>query len=77
MDRTGCTRFLANPRRVLMAAAAYVLFQELRLHARRRSWRRAQASTWRLRLLQLSAWVAVSVRRIVIHFPSTPAYAQQ
>jgi hypothetical protein len=58
-------------------AAAYVVFQELRLHARRTSCRRAQAGTLRLRLLKLSAWVEVSVRRIVIHFPCTAAYADQ
>ncbi len=34
IDRTSCSRFLANQLRVLMTAAAYVLFQELRMHAR-------------------------------------------
>ena len=34
IDRTSCTRFLANQFRVLMTAAAYVLMQELRLKAR-------------------------------------------
>ncbi len=58
-----------------MAAAAYVLFQELRLHARNTSCSRSQTDTLRLRLLKLSAWIDVSVRRIVIHFPSTAAYA--
>lgn len=77
IDRTSCTSFRANQLRVLMAAAAYVLFQELRLHARHTSCRRAQASTLRLRLLKLSAWIEVSVRRIVIHLPSTAAYADQ
>ena len=77
IDRTSCTRFLANQLRVLIAAAAYVLFQELRLHARRTSCQRCQASTLRLRLLKLSAWVEVSVRRIVIHFPNTAAYANE
>ena len=75
IDRTSCTSFLANQLRVLMAAAAYVLLQELRLHAQNTSCDRAQASTLRLRLLKLSAWIEVSVRRIVIHFPSTAAYA--
>ena len=35
IERTSCTRFLANQFRVLMSAAAYVLMQELRLKARR------------------------------------------
>lgn len=77
IDRTSCTSFRANQLRVLMAAAAYVLFQELRLHARHTSCRRAQASTLRLRLLKLSAWIEVSVRRIVLHFPVTAAYADE
>lgn len=77
IDRTSCTSFLANQLRVLIAAAAYVLFQELRWHARHSSCRRCQAGTLRLRLLKLSAWVEVSVRRIVIHFPNTTAYANE
>jgi hypothetical protein len=56
IDRTSCTRFLANQLRVLLAAA-YVLFQELRLHAKKTSCCRAQASTLRLRLLKMSAWI--------------------
>lgn len=75
IDRTSCTSFLANQLRVLMAAAAYVLLQELRLRASKTACGRAQASTLRLRLLKLSAWIDVSVRRIVIHFPVTAAYA--
>lgn len=77
IDRTSCTSFLANQLRVLMAAAAYVLFQELRLHAQKTSCSRAQAGTLRLRLLKLSAWIEVSVRRIVIHFPTTAPYASE
>ena len=73
IDRTSCTRFLANQLRVLLTAAAYVLMQELRLKARRSGCARAQVSTLRLRLLKLGAWVESSVRRIVIHLPiSTP-----
>ena len=77
IDRTSCTSFLANQLRVLIAAAAYVLFQELRLHARNSNCKRCQASTLRLRLLKLSAWVEVSVRRIVIHLPNTTAHAYE
>ena len=35
IDRTSCTSFTANQLRVLMTAAAYVLMQELRIHAKR------------------------------------------
>jgi hypothetical protein len=78
MDRTSCSRFLANQLRVLLTAAAYVLMQELRLQARRTGCARAQVSTLRLRLLKLAAWVEVSVRRVVVHlprsFPGRPAW---
>ena len=73
IDRTSCTRFLANQFRVLLTAAAFVLMQELRLKARRTGCARAQVGTLRLRLLKLGAWIESSVRRIVIHLPiSTP-----
>lgn len=78
MDRTSCSRFLANQFRVLLTAGAYVLMQELRLRARHTDCARAQVATLRLRLLKLAAWVEVSVRRIVLHlprrFPGRPAW---
>jgi hypothetical protein len=78
MDRTSCSRFLANQFRVLLTAAAYVLMQELRFRARHTDCARAQVGTLRLRLLKLAARVEVSVRRIVIHlprrFPGRPAW---
>lgn len=76
MDRTSCSRFLANQLRVLLTAAAYVLMQELRLQARHTECARAQVSTLRLRLFKLAAWVEISVRRVVVHLPrSFPARA--
>lgn len=69
IDRTSCTKFLANQLRVLMTAAAYVLMQELRLRAARTACARAQVWTLRERLLKLGASVVVSVRRVVIHLP--------
>jgi len=69
IDRTSCTKFLANQFRVLMTAAAYVLMQELRLRAARTACARAQVWTLRERLLKLGASVIVSVRRVVIHLP--------
>ena len=47
IDRTSCSRFLANQLRALLSAAAYVLYQELRLRAARTAFRRAQVSTLR------------------------------
>jgi len=71
IDRTSCTRFLANQLRGLLTAAAYVLYQELRLRAARTAFRSAQVSTLREHLLKLGAWVESSVRRIVLHLPAT------
>ncbi len=76
IDRTSCTRFWANQFRVLLTAAAYVLMQELRLQAKYTVCARAQVSTLRERLLKIGAWVEVSVRRIVLHFPVSCVYAQ-
>lgn len=77
IDRTSCTRFLANQCRVLMTAAAYVLFQELRLQARGTSLEQAQVSTLRERLLKLGAWVQRSTRRIVLHLPQNAPWASE
>ena len=73
LDRTSCSRFWANQLRVLLTAAAYVLMQELRLRAARTACARAQVTTLRERLLKLGVHVVSSVRRIVLHLPtSTP-----
>lgn len=71
IDRTSCTRFLANQLRGLLTAAAYVLYQELRLRAARTTFRSAQVSTLREHLMKLGAWVQSSVRRIVLHLPAS------
>jgi hypothetical protein len=67
--RTSCTRFHANQLRVLLTAAAYVLLQELQVHAARTCLARAQVSTLRLKLLKLGVRVVRSVRRLVLHLP--------
>ncbi len=71
IDRTSCTRFLANQFRGLLTAAAYVLYQELRLRAARTAFRSAQVGTLREHLMKLGAWVESSVRRIVLHLPAS------
>jgi hypothetical protein len=71
IDRTSCSRFLANQLRGLLTAAAYVLYQELRLRAARTAYRHAQVGTLREQLLKLGAWVQSSVRRIVLHLPAS------
>jgi hypothetical protein len=71
IDRTSCSGFWANQLRVLLTAAAYVLMQELRLHAAHTSCARAQVWTLRERLLKLGARVVGSVRRLVVHLPAS------
>ena len=74
LDRTSCCRLRANQLRVLLTAAAYVLMQELRLHAARTACARTQVMWLRDRLLKLSVHVVSSVRRLVLHLPrSTPS----
>ena len=74
LDRTSCCRFWANQLRVLLTAAAYVLMQELRLRAARTACARAQVTTLRERLLKLGVQVVSSVRRIVLHLPSSTPF---
>jgi hypothetical protein len=71
IGRTSCTTFWANQLRVHLTAAAYVLMQELRLQAAGTACARAQVTRLRERLLKLSAHIVVSVRRIVLHFPTS------
>jgi hypothetical protein len=75
IDRTSCSRFLANQLRVLLTAAAYVLMQELRLRAARTKLARAQVSTLRDCLLKIGARVSASVRRIVLQLPESSPFA--
>ena len=71
IDRTSCSSFLANHFRVLETAAAYVLFQELRVRLPKTDLARAQVGTLRERLLKIGAVVKESVRRIVLSFPAS------
>jgi hypothetical protein len=71
MDRTSCSRFLANQFRVLLSLAAYMLFQELQRRAHGTACAGAQVTTLRERLIRLAVWVERSVRRIVLHLPAT------
>ena len=69
MDRTSCSKFLANQFRVLLTLAAYILFQELRRRAATTA--EAQVTTLRERVVKLDVWVERSARRIVLHLPRT------
>lgn len=69
MDRTSCSRFVANQFRLLLSVAAYVLLQTLQVAARGTALAGAQVATLRERVLKLAVWVERSVRRIVLHLP--------
>jgi hypothetical protein len=71
IDRTSCSRFLANQFRVLLTSAAFVLMQELRLCLARTTLARAQAWTLRDRLLKIGTRIVGSVRRLVLHLPAS------
>ena len=71
LDRLSCSRFLGNQFRLLLSAAAYILVQALRLHAAGTPCATAQATTLRERVLKVAVWVTRSVRRIVLHFPTS------
>ena len=71
MDPTSCSAFLANQFRVLLTLTAYILFQELRRRAAKTVCVDAQVPTLRERLIKLAVWVERSVRRIVLHLPTT------
>jgi len=75
IDRTSCSRFLANQLRVLLTAAAFVLMQELRLRAAGTKLARAQVSTLRDCLLKIGARVGSSARRIVLLLPESFPFA--
>jgi hypothetical protein len=71
IDRTSSSSFFANQLRVLMTAAAYAILQELRAHATRTRFARAQIGTLRDHLLKVGVRVVASVRRIVLHLPAS------
>lgn len=76
IDRTSCSSFVANQVRVVMAAAAYGLFQELRWRLRRTELRHAQVGRLRTVLLKVGARVVESVRRVVFHLPTRYAFRE-
>jgi len=75
MDRTSCCSFVANQFRVLLTSIAYLLYQELRWRLRRTELRRAQVGTLRERLMKIGARVVGSVRRLVLHCPTSYPWA--
>ena len=76
IDRTSCSRFLANQFRLILTAAAYVLMQDLRLRAARTKLARAQVWTLRDALIKIGAQVTTSVRRVVLALPRCFPYVE-
>lgn len=68
-DLTSCTRFEANQFRNLLTAAAYVLYQELRAHAKGTACADAQVWILRERLIKIGVVFRESVRRILLEGP--------
>jgi hypothetical protein len=75
MDRTSSTSYLANQFRVLMTAAAFALYQELRWELRGTELAHAQTCTLRLRILKISGHMIRSVRRLLIRLPRSCPFA--
>ena len=71
LDRLSCTRFVGNQFRLLLTLAAYILVQALRGHAAGTACATAQVTTLRERLLKVAVWIERSVRRIVLHLPTS------
>jgi hypothetical protein len=69
IDRTNCSAFVANQLRMLMTAAAFVLFQELRWRLRRTRAARSTVGKLRDMLLEVAVRVMTSCRRIGCHCP--------
>jgi hypothetical protein len=69
-DLTSASTFLANQFRNLLTTAAYVLFQELRYHARGTDLAKAQVWTLRERLIKFGSVLRESVRRFLTLAPA-------
>ncbi len=70
-DRTSCCEFASNKVRLMFAAVAYVLFQQLRRTARRTGLAHAQVETLRGSLVKIAAQVKDSRRRVHVALASS------
>ena len=77
LDRLSCSDFLANQARLILHAAAYVLYQEVRHHARGTDLAHAQVTTLRERLIKLAGSLHVSAKRITLHLPTTAPWRNE
>lgn len=77
LGRTSCTKFKANQMRVLFSAAAFILFQEIRLAAKGSKAEKLQVTTMMPHLIKIGARVVESVRRVVIHLPQSFPFIEE
>jgi hypothetical protein len=70
IDRTSCSRFIANQFRLLLHAAAFVLHSHLRRGLQGTRLEKAQACTLQRDLLKLGVLVRETVRRVWLSFAS-------
>jgi len=70
-DLTSCPRFLANQFRLLMAAAAYILYRALRSKLADTELAKAQVGTLRELLVFVGARVVETVRRVRVYLPTS------
>lgn len=68
--RTSCSSFKANQLRLILYAASYLLYVELRRYLKDTSLGTAQVETIRAKLLKLGTLVKESVRRVWVMFSS-------
>lgn len=80
LGRTSCTKFLANQTRVLLAATAFILIQEMRAIATGTRAALFQAGTFRTRLIKFAAMVVGSTRRaffrLARHAPEAELFSE-
>ena len=69
--RTSCCRFLANQFRLLLSAAACVLWNAVQEALSGTAWANTQIGTLRLRLVKVGARVVGTCRHIWLHLPSS------
>jgi len=77
VDRTSCSRFVANQFRVVMTAAAFMLLVDMRWRLRRTSLGLAQVSRLVSSLVKVSVVVKASVRRFVLQLPEHFSFADE
>jgi len=75
-DRMSCLEYASNKARLMLAAVAYVLLQQLRRLAGGTPWASAQVERLRLSVIKIGARVKESGRRVVVELCSSYPWQQ-